>query len=57
MEIENIFPRMVISTLNMENGTFSNVKERVPELSCLEVNDMSHDDLQEMVSVSLERFV
>ena len=48
--------RFMISTLNEENNTFKNAKTSCTSAKCLEVTDMSNDDLIEMVSTNLERY-
>ena len=48
--------RFMISTLNLENDTFTNAKDACPNARCLEVGLMSKEDLEEMVSKTLHRY-
>ena len=48
--------RFVISTLNLENNTFANAKDACPNAKQLEVGLMSKEDLEDMVSKTLDRY-
>jgi len=48
--------KFVISTLNKENDTFANACNVSPEADCVAIENMSNDDLQEMVRMTLSRF-
>ena len=48
--------RILISTLNTENNTFTNAKDACSRHTCLEVADMSRADLVEMISGTLARY-
>eukprot|EP00111_Clytia_hemisphaerica_P007171 TCONS_00020849-protein len=48
--------KFMISTLNQENGTFQNACHVSPDAQRLPIENMSHEDLQEMVRATLERF-
>ena len=48
--------KFMISTLNQENGTFQNACHVSPDAERLPIENMSHEDLQEMVRATLIRF-
>ncbi|XP_066927272.1 telomerase protein component 1-like [Clytia hemisphaerica] len=48
--------KFMISTLNQENGTFQNARNVSPDAECVPVENMSHEDLKEMVRETLARF-